>query len=75
MFWLTFRTAASVQVIIIEAGHLALARVTAGMLGQKGEFQAGHQLDVKMTKRIPKNMVARTLSRSEAAALLKRIGA
>jgi hypothetical protein len=73
MFWLTFETSGDIQVHIVRANHLALARIKAGMAGQKGEFQEGHQLDTKTAKKIPANMIARTLTHKEAFALLKRI--
>jgi hypothetical protein len=74
MFWLTFETARGVEVYIIEARHLMVARVRAGMAGQQGQFQEGHQLDAKTSKKIPAKVIGRTLSHKEAFALLKRIG-
>jgi hypothetical protein len=71
MYWLTFDNGA-LQVMIIQAGHLAEARLKAGMLGQKGTFKEGHLLDDETAKRIPRNMISRTLSRNEANALLKK---
>jgi hypothetical protein len=50
-----------------------MARMKAGMAGQQGAFQEGHQLDAKTAKKIPVKMVGRSLSQKEAAALLKRI--
>jgi hypothetical protein len=73
MFWLTFETSGDIQVHIVQANHLALARIEAGIAGQKGEFQEGHQLGAKVVKRIPAKMIGRTLSHKEAFALLKRI--
>ncbi len=73
MFWLTFETSGDIQVHIVQANHLMLARIKAGMVGQKGEFQEGHQLDAKTAKRIPAKMIGRTLTHKEAFALLKRI--
>jgi hypothetical protein len=73
MFWLTFETSGDIQVHIVEANHLMLARIKAGMVGQKGVFQEGHQLDAKTARKIPEKMVGRSLSQKEATALLKRI--
>jgi hypothetical protein len=73
MYWLTFETSGDVQVRIVQANHLLLARMKAGMAGQKGAFQEGHQLDAKTAGKIPEKMVGRSLSQKEATALLKQI--
>ena len=56
---------------IVEAAHLMMARMKAGMAGQQGAFQEGHKLDAKTARKIPAKMIGRTLS--QAVALLKRI--
>jgi hypothetical protein len=38
-----------------------------------GEFKEGHQLDAKMIKRIPKGMIGKRLSRTQAARLLNSL--
>jgi len=53
MFWLTYVTPRGTGVFIAEAGFLMMAKVKAGMAGQKGEFQEGHQLDARTSKRFP----------------------
>lgn len=73
MFWLTFKTSRGLEVYIVQASHLLMARMKAGMAGQDGEFQEGHRLDRKTAKKIPAKMIGRTLSQREAVALLKRI--
>ena len=73
MFWLSFKNSGTMQVMLIEAGHLAMARIKAGMLGQKGEFQEGFRIDAKRAKNIPKNMVARPHTKSQAQTLIKRM--
>ena len=73
LFWLTFKTNRRPEVFIAEAGFLGMARMKAGVAGQKGEFQEGHQIDSKTEKKIPSNSIGRTLSRDEAERLLKRL--
>ena len=73
MFWLTYETARGTEVFIADAGFLILAKVKAGMAGQTGEFQEGHQLDINTARKIPAKMLGRTLSHKEAFDLLKRI--
>jgi hypothetical protein len=53
MYWLTFETSGDIQAHIVPASHLMMARIKAGMAGQKGEFQEGHQLDANTAKKIP----------------------
>jgi hypothetical protein len=60
-------------VYIVEARHLMMARVRAGMAGQQGQFREGHQLDAKTSKKVPAKVIGRTLSHIEAFALLERI--
>jgi len=74
VFWLTYDTPRGTEVFIAEAGFLAMARVKATMVGQTGEFQEGHQVDINTAKKIPAHMLGRTLSHKAAFALLKRIG-
>jgi hypothetical protein len=50
-----------------------MACIKASMAGQRGEFASGIKLDAKTTKRIPPNMIGRSLTNIEAEALLKRI--
>jgi hypothetical protein len=73
MYWLTFETSGDIQVHIVQANHLLLARMKAGMVGQKGVFQEGQQLDARTAKKVPAKMIGRTLTHKEAFALLKRI--
>ena len=73
MFWLTFETSRGIQVYIVEARHLMMARMKASMAGQHGDFQEGHKLDAKTVKKIPAKMIGRTLTHKEAFALLKKI--
>ena len=73
MFWLTYDTPRGKEVFIANAGFLLMAKVKAGLAGQKGEFQEGHKLDARTAKKIPANMIGRTLTHNEAFALLKQI--
>jgi hypothetical protein len=38
-----------------------------------GEFKEGHELDAKLIKRIPKDMIGKCLSQAQAAKLLSSI--
>jgi hypothetical protein len=73
VFWLTYQTPRGTQVFIADAGFLMMAKVKAGIAGQKGEFQKGHKIDAKTEKKITAKMIGRTLSHKEVFSLLKRI--
>jgi hypothetical protein len=62
MYWLTFESSRGIEVYIVEARHLMMARMRAGMAGQQGQFQEGHKLDAKTAKRVTAKMIGRTRS-------------
>jgi hypothetical protein len=71
MFWLCFESAKGVCVVLQPAPSLVHAQLMASMAGlAPGKFREGHALDAKMVKRIPKNMIGKCLSRTQAARLL-----
>jgi hypothetical protein len=74
LFWLVFHEGKNKSVIIQPAGSIIAARMRALLAGIKGEFQEGHELDPKTAKKVPKGMIGRVLSRTEATALLKNLG-
>lgn len=73
MWWLTFDTPRGLEVFIVQAGHLTMARMKAGLAGQRGAFQEGHALDAKTAKKVPAKAVGKSLSREEAEHLLRRL--
>lgn len=72
-FWLVFKKGGDITVSIQPAGSLAMARLKAGIAGVEGEFQEGHELDRKMTKKVPKAQIGKLLSRKQATALLTKL--
>ena len=73
LFWLTHKTKRGTEVIIIEAAHLMMARVKAGMAGQTGEFESEIQFDNETAKKIPREWIGKTLSQASAQRPLKNI--
>lgn len=73
LFWLVFKRGDEVAVFIQPAGSLVMARMHASLAGIEGELQEGYELDAKMAKRMPKAQIGKILSRTQAAALLKRL--
>jgi hypothetical protein len=63
-----------VAVIIQPAGDIITARMRAMLAGVEGEFQEGYELDAKTSKKVPKTLVGKQLSRKQTTALLKRLG-
>jgi len=50
LFWLTYETPRGTEVYIAQAGYLTMARIKAGLGGQRGSFKQGYQLDAKSAK-------------------------
>jgi hypothetical protein len=74
MYWLCFESPKGVCVILQAASSLVYARMMVSFAGfQPGQFREGHALDAKLIKRIPKNMIGKCLSRTQAARLLGSI--
>ena len=73
IFWLVFKQGNEVAVIIQPAGEIITARMRAMLSGIEGEFQEGHRLETKMAKKVPKALIGKILSRTQAAALLKKL--
>jgi hypothetical protein len=73
LFWLVFKNADDVAVMIQLAGHIIPARIRALLAGVEGEFQEGYELDAGMAKKVPKAQIGKLLSRAQAAALLKKL--
>jgi hypothetical protein len=73
LFWLVFKKGDDITVFIQPAGALGMARLRAANAGVEGEFQEGHELDRKMTKKVPKGEIGKLLTRKQASALLKRL--
>ena len=58
---------------IQEGGALIFKRLNAMIDGFGSEFVEAHALDAKTAKKIPKRMIGRALTMSEASALLDRL--
>jgi hypothetical protein len=68
-------TSEGVCVILQAASSLIHARLVAAMNHDPGTFTAGHELEKKHIRRIPKKMIGRCLSTREAQRVLKLLGA
>jgi hypothetical protein len=73
LFWLTFDTAQGRAVWIQEAHEPSMARLKASMAGAPEDFKEYLQLDEKTAKKIPKNLIGKTLKNAQANALLKKL--
>jgi hypothetical protein len=72
-FWLVFKQAKAVVVIIQPADDLISARMHAKLAGVVGEFQEGHELDAKTAKKVPRTQIGKILSQAQATALLNKL--
>lgn len=71
MFWLVFEEDGDLSVVILAASALVYARLEAHRRDlAAGRFIEAHQLDEKMVRRVPKNMIGRRLTQTEAEKLL-----
>ena len=57
-----------------EASTQLYASLRASIAGQKGKPVESIELDAKTARKVPKKMIGRVLSQSEAEALLARFG-
>jgi hypothetical protein len=73
LYWLVHRIDGEPKVYVQESSSLIEARLKAGLVGVKGEYVEGHELDDKTARKVPKDMRQRVLSGIEAARLLKRM--
>jgi len=75
LYWLCYRHDDRISVVIEPAPSLVHARMRAALAGvDEGTFTEGHELDRKTERQIPKAMIGRKLSQTEAKRLLARFG-
>ena len=75
LFWIA-KTHEGKQTYFIQEGATALfASLRASIAGQVGNFEEAIELDAKTARKVPRKMIGRVLSQSEAEALLARISA
>jgi hypothetical protein len=74
LWWLAFNTPKGTAVWIQEAHEVSMARLKASMAGAPDDFKEYLELDTKTAKRVPKNLIGKTLSNDQANALLKQLG-
>jgi hypothetical protein len=73
LYWLVYRHANQISVVIEPGASLIHARMRAALHGlDEGEFTEGHELDRKW--KVPREMVGRRLSQEEAKSLLAKFG-
>jgi hypothetical protein len=72
--WLTFKHDKRIVVMIVPAHSELSARLKATYAGQKGEFIKSYELSEAMTKKVPMNVIGRTLTAAEAEKLLEKLG-
>jgi hypothetical protein len=75
LFWLCYRHNNQVSVVIQLGASITHARLRAAFVGlEEGTFTEGHELDAKTEKQVPKAMIGKRLSQTEAKRLLGKLG-
>ena len=74
LFWLCYRHNNQVKVVIELGASILHARMRAALAGlDEGTFTEGHELDGKTEKQVPKAMIGKRLTQSEANGLLAKL--
>ena len=72
LYWLCYHHEARVHVVIQRGSSLISARLATALAKlDLGTFAEGHELDAEMAKLVPRAMIGRRFTSSEAARLLK----
>ena len=74
LFWIVHQVGGERRVRIQSADAMIFARLRAAIGGFKGTFIEAHPLDAKTAKKIPRKLIGRSLTVTEAAALIQRLG-
>jgi hypothetical protein len=75
LFWLCYHHNNQVKVVIEPAPSLIHARMRASLDGlDEGTFTEAHELDGRTERKVPKAMIGRRLSQTEAKRLLAKFG-
>ena len=61
------------RIFIVQAGALITARIKASIAGFDGTFVEAHALDKPTAAKVPRKMIGRVLTATEAEALLDRL--
>ena len=59
--------------VVQEASSLIYARMEAQKAGCGGKFVEAHELDRATAKKLPKDVIGRTLSKANARSVLQRL--
>ena len=74
LFWIAKIENGETTYFLQEANTQLYASLRASIAGQKGKPVESIELDAKTARKVPKKMIGRVLSQSEAEALLARFG-
>jgi hypothetical protein len=71
LYCLSFETDCGVEVFIAEDMSVTQAMLQAGSAGQRGQFLLAHELGDETAKRIPRDIIGRSMPREQAERVLK----
>jgi hypothetical protein len=71
LYWIVHEMEGKPCVFVQEASSLIYARMEAQKAGCNGKFLEAHELDRATAKKLPRDVIGRTLSRAKARAVLQ----
>src|SRR4051812_14130067 len=73
LYWIVHEMEGEPCVFVQEASSLVYARMEAQKAGCDGKFIEAHELDRATAKKLPPDVIGRTLNRAKARAVLQRL--
>ena len=72
-YWILHKRDEGVELMVVRGHSLEHARLKAGLDGLEGYYVQGHQLDAKISKKMPEALIGQVLNQKKAAALLRTL--
>jgi hypothetical protein len=72
-YWIVHEMEGEPCVFVQEASSLIYARMEAQKAGCNGKFIEAHELDRMTARKLPRDVIGRTLSKAKARAILQRM--
>jgi hypothetical protein len=74
IFWIVHQADDGARVVRVEQARAAIFARLQALIGKlPGTFVEAHQLDAATAKRIPAKLIGKTLTATEAKALIERV--
>jgi hypothetical protein len=73
LFWLVYAKGDDVTLFIQPAETMVYAQLKASIALGDGKYQEGYELDARMTRKMPRNLIGKPLNQKQANALVKKL--